>query len=475
VIYKDLVLSVRSSISAKQSWSHTRPPSVPNGSVFKRISLCIRYISFLSFRPLFLTLNCFLDHRQSSFIPADLVPPESRVAFDSPGSRFQNSDISPNLSIFECLVTSSPPRPSPGSLGVSSSSPIRPKRLDHIPRPRNAFMIFRSEFVAAEKISRTVERDNRHISRIVGHCWNQMSEDEKHVWRLKAEHEKLQHMRKYPDYKFSPALRVTKPRKRHVQRNGDDEILRCRRVADLLLAGKEGETLARAIKEENLGEVEDNAYCETGDNQTPLEVACRRPQEPFHDYVERLPPPFRSPLLPPRESLSYSPFMPFPVTPSFQGTRVHPSEPSLANVLNYSMPRSGEALDFPHLISDYHTTSASTGFESTHSPSYLNSDTHPYTHSYSPTHVGSLIHSQPLPYPESPTDMLHGALSNLSIQAHSAKGSAFVFPPTESSAFPCPSFHDPFQSQPNSVPHPYSHFVASLNFVYDFPGQQQGH
>ncbi|KAF8887741.1 hypothetical protein BD779DRAFT_1525954 [Infundibulicybe gibba] len=118
---------------------------------------------------------------------------------------------------------------------------------NRVPRPRNAFMIYRSEFWAGEKISRTIERDHRHISRIIGHCWNQMPEEEKDLWRAKAEVEKLEHEQKYPGYRFTPGLRAKKPIKRNVKRNGTEELLRCKQVAELILAGKKGNELETAV------------------------------------------------------------------------------------------------------------------------------------------------------------------------------------------------------------------------------------
>lgn len=72
-----------------------------------------------------------------------------------------------------------------------------PRRETHIPRPRNPFMIFRSEYTQA-KITSDVERDHRHISRIVGYLWNNMSEEDKSPYRKMAEQEKIEHQRKYP-------------------------------------------------------------------------------------------------------------------------------------------------------------------------------------------------------------------------------------------------------------------------------------
>lgn len=147
------------------------------------------------------------------------------------------------------LPPSSPYKaPSP----LPSPSPHKPApRLrsgNRIPRPRNAFMIFRSEFWATAKISKTVEHDHRHISRIIGHCWNQLSEGEKTVWRRRAEQEKIEHQIKYPDYRFSPNVRTKRVVKRNVKRNGEDEMLRCKKVAELLLAGKAGKELDNAVQ-----------------------------------------------------------------------------------------------------------------------------------------------------------------------------------------------------------------------------------
>ncbi|KNZ78175.1 Repressor ROX1, partial [Termitomyces sp. J132] len=155
-----------------------------------------------------------------------------------------------------------------------------------IPRPRNAFMIFRSEFWAGAKISKSVEHDHRHISRIVGHCWNQLTEEEKAVWRRRAEQEKIEHQIKYPGYRFSPNVRTKQVIKRNVKRNGEDEMLRCKQVAELLLAGKAGKELDTAVKSIDLSLGRD-----------PPLVKSKKALEFPSDTNEY--PAFRSPLLPP--------------------------------------------------------------------------------------------------------------------------------------------------------------------------------
>ncbi|KAJ7151579.1 hypothetical protein C8R46DRAFT_808351, partial [Mycena filopes] len=134
----------------------------------------------------------------------------------------------------------------PSDAGSVSSEPRkRPNRRgpDHIPRPRNAFVLFRSHLCASGKITKKVEGDHRHISITAANVWHAMSDDAKRPYYLQAEFEKLEHRRLYPNYRFTPTVRKTKPLKRKVQRNGAKDKKRCDDVAKLILAGKEGRDL----------------------------------------------------------------------------------------------------------------------------------------------------------------------------------------------------------------------------------------
>lgn len=198
-------------------------------------------------------------------------------------------------------VTVHVPRPEtpPIFLESSSSPPKLTRRGNSVPRPRNAFMIFRSEF-SQEKIQRSVERDNRHISRIIGHCWNQLPEHDKEIWRQRAAQEKLDHAQKYPGYRFTPASRNKRPKplKRKVRRNGDEDLRRCQQVAELLLAGAEGEVLETAVKRIDAAMAGDTttpvASTSTSTSQQDIRGWTPANGAPF----EKLPV-FRSPLLPP--------------------------------------------------------------------------------------------------------------------------------------------------------------------------------
>lgn len=229
----------------------------------------------------------------------------------------------------EAFVSESPPQEQ-----LAASQPQK-----RVPRPRNAFMIFRSAFWADEKISRTVEHDHRHISRIIGHCWNKMSEVEKDEWRAKALQEKLEHERKYPGYRFQPTPRTKRPLKRRVKRNGLDDLARCEKLADLLLSGKTGDELSAAI-------IEDKS---TVSPPTADQLAASSPTfsvaQPLQREVEE--PPFRSPLLPPLtlsdESSSSTSSSPSPTTETYHyAIGVFPPVPESVPVPSphYSNPNS---------------------------------------------------------------------------------------------------------------------------------------
>jgi len=160
-----------------------------------------------------------------------------------------------------------------------------------VPRPRNAFMLFRSAFWKEQRIKRSVEHDHRHISRIVGHYWNKMSTEEKNYWHRKADEEKAEHEMKHPGYRFCPTARTKKPVKRRVKRNGADDLRRCQQVAELLLSGKQGDDLEEAVESLNVegGHLDPSTNPASANNN---ESPDRRAWDLDH-------PTFRSSFLPP--------------------------------------------------------------------------------------------------------------------------------------------------------------------------------
>ncbi|KAM0751909.1 hypothetical protein T439DRAFT_287989, partial [Meredithblackwellia eburnea MCA 4105] len=75
--------------------------------------------------------------------------------------------------------------------------------LTHIPRPRNAFILFRSHAVSTNLIPRDLGvTDHKNISKIVGEVWRGLSSEERGVWELMAEEEKRVHRERWPGYKY---------------------------------------------------------------------------------------------------------------------------------------------------------------------------------------------------------------------------------------------------------------------------------
>lgn len=74
----------------------------------------------------------------------------------------------------------------------------------HIPRPRNAFILFRCDFVFQKKVPHEIEKDHRNISRIAGRIWKEMSAEQQRPWVALAEAEKAEHVVKYPGYRYNP-------------------------------------------------------------------------------------------------------------------------------------------------------------------------------------------------------------------------------------------------------------------------------
>lgn len=91
----------------------------------------------------------------------------------------------------------------------------------HIPRPPNAFLLYRSDFLKRRTIPREVEKRQQNLSRIIGECWNMLSAEEKAIWHEKAAAVTAAHQAKYPHYKFRPTRRTAGKRTGKNKRNGN--------------------------------------------------------------------------------------------------------------------------------------------------------------------------------------------------------------------------------------------------------------
>ncbi|KLU89560.1 hypothetical protein MAPG_08531, partial [Magnaporthiopsis poae ATCC 64411] len=76
-------------------------------------------------------------------------------------------------------------------------------REPKIPRPRNAFILYRQN-KQAQVAARNPGLPNPEISKIIGRQWRQETEEVKNFWRHNAVEEKRNHEKQYPGYKYTP-------------------------------------------------------------------------------------------------------------------------------------------------------------------------------------------------------------------------------------------------------------------------------
>jgi hypothetical protein len=167
--------------------------------------------------------------------------------------------------------------PSESLLFPPSEPPSTPRKAahskkkapDHIPRPPNAFILFRSSFIKSQHVSTEVETNHSTLSKIIGLTWQNLPPDERQVWHAKAKAALDEHKRKWPSYAFRPLHPKHKGRdpasdripsgesrksnaakeKRKVKEIGQKDLTRCAKIAELLVEGKKGEELNVAMAE----------------------------------------------------------------------------------------------------------------------------------------------------------------------------------------------------------------------------------
>ncbi|KAL8730281.1 MAG: hypothetical protein Q9166_004164 [cf. Caloplaca sp. 2 TL-2023] len=72
-----------------------------------------------------------------------------------------------------------------------------------VPRPRNAFILYRQHH-QAHVVAQNPGLANPEISKVIGDHWRQSPPEIKQHWKNLAEEEKIRHQRQYPDYRYQP-------------------------------------------------------------------------------------------------------------------------------------------------------------------------------------------------------------------------------------------------------------------------------
>lgn len=141
-----------------------------------------------------------------------------------------------------------PPSELPPTMTRRRVPPGKRRSLGYIPRPPNAFMLFRADFVRQKHVPGSIETNHGSLSKIIGNCWRALPLDEKRVWEIKAKHAKAEHKARYPEYRFRPVHNKNKEKKKEKATPTAEDERRCEEVAQLLLDGMKGEDLAAAIR-----------------------------------------------------------------------------------------------------------------------------------------------------------------------------------------------------------------------------------
>lgn len=223
------------------------------------------------------------------------APNVTPVTFTAPSPADDDDSVPSQSTLFP------DPDPSSSSLLTTPSSPIyqpAPKRRrktastapkdteddgsvapEHIPRPPNAFILFRSSFIKSQHVSSSIEGNHGTLSKIVGMVWHNLSFEERQIWQAKAKRALAEHKRRFPEYSFRPSNKdkaikavgvngevarardgsappsttmttgaTTVPAKRKQRECGPRDEARCEHIAALVAKGLKGQSLEDAVK-----------------------------------------------------------------------------------------------------------------------------------------------------------------------------------------------------------------------------------
>ncbi|PVF97835.1 hypothetical protein CPB86DRAFT_815270 [Serendipita vermifera] len=118
----------------------------------------------------------------------------------------------------------------------------------HIPRPPNAFILFRSDLVARKAVPTSLEADHSTISKIIGVCWRTLPARQRKRWEQKALEAKAAHKAQYPDYRYTPVHRKNGPTRKKAKKEQKKDDARCEELAQMLLSGSKGADLEARVR-----------------------------------------------------------------------------------------------------------------------------------------------------------------------------------------------------------------------------------
>ncbi|VDB90005.1 unnamed protein product [Peniophora sp. CBMAI 1063] len=171
------------------SFTATLNPTMPQG--LSSYSAATRPASSISFEKPFVLTKALIAQWVAS-----------RRHIPSPDLQNFLSSQSPDFKLDASATPLAEPRKRTRRIVDHDDAPAR------VPRPPNAFMIFRSDLIKDTKFAlQKIQKKQQHLSVIAGEIWNIMPEECKTVWRTKAMSRLREHQEKHPQYKYTPKQR----------------------------------------------------------------------------------------------------------------------------------------------------------------------------------------------------------------------------------------------------------------------------
>ena len=99
-----------------------------------------------------------------------------------------------------------------------SSTHNRARDKEHVARPPNAFMVYRSYVWHTKQLEDNDEKNLSCVSRLAGRSWQVMSEQARYPFKQVADIAKREHAARNPDYKYAPSSRSQTSRKKPARR-----------------------------------------------------------------------------------------------------------------------------------------------------------------------------------------------------------------------------------------------------------------
>lgn len=118
---------------------------------------------------------------------------------------------------FELISEEDAPR-----ISATKPSHAKKREVGHIPRPPNAFILFRSSFIKSESVPGNIEGNHSTLSKIIGIVWKTLPPAERELWEKRAVQAQAEHRARYPDWRFRPGTNVDALAKRKTKDKNKD-------------------------------------------------------------------------------------------------------------------------------------------------------------------------------------------------------------------------------------------------------------